>query len=327
MPVRNTSATVCDAVASILAQDHADLELIVVDDGSTDDTADRVAAMQDDRIHLVGLGCHAGLVAALNRGLACARGPLLARLDGDDLCDPGRVGAQVEFLTEHPEVAVCDTQVEIFRDDGPIGGGFAAYEAWVNTIETHEDFERECLVENPVIHPAVMARTDLLREVGGYRDGPFPEDYDLWLRCLRAGARFHKLPRRLVRWRDGEGRATRTDPRYRRSAFFPLKWEHLAATRLRARPRVAVWGAGSAGRPWLRAIREHGLDLVAAFDIDPAKIGRTRQGAPVLSVEQVEEVDIDLLLVAVGARGARALIRNHLSRTRYREVEHFLFVA
>jgi len=328
MPVRDVADTVDAAARSILAGDHTDLELLIVDDGSTDDTPARLAglAAEDGRVRVLSQG-PAGIVTALNRGLEAARGPWLARMDGDDLSEPGRLSTQLRFLAEHPGIGVCDSRVQIFRDDGPTGGGYQSYQRWLDGIQTHRDFEREMLIENPIVHPAVVASTALLRRVGGYCDGPFPEDYDIWLRCARAGARFHKLPERLLRWRDHGRRLTRTDRRYSRSAFVPLKWEHLAATRLRPGLRVAVWGAGSAARPWLRALRQSDCELTAVFDIDPAKIGNPRQGVTVRPVEEVGEATFDLLLVAVGARGARALIRERLAQTALEEPSDYLVVA
>ena len=327
MPIRNVAATVLDTVDSILAQRFGDLELVVVDDGSSDGSAELVDGRNDPRVRLVRWDAPVGLVSALNRGVAEARGPLLARMDGDDTAHVDRIGRQVARFAQSGDLDVCDSRVEVFRDDGPTGGGYLAYQRWLDTIHTHGDFEREFLVENPVAHPAVMVRTEVLRSVGGYRDGPFPEDYDVWLRCLRAGARFHKIRDRLVRWRDHPARATRVDPRYARSAFFPLKWDHLLRTRLTDRPTVAVWGAGPTARPWLRALKQGGHPMTAVFDIDPRKIGRQRQSVPVLPLDQLTSVAFDLLLIAVGARGARDLIRARLATTPLTEVRDFLFVA
>ncbi len=181
MPVRDAEATLTAAVGSIQEQDWQDLELLVIDDGSADGSLDLVAdrARGDARIRLVTMGERAGIVAALNRGLAEARGGLLSRMDADDIAAPERLARQIRFLDAAPAVGVCDSRVEIFRDDGPVAGGFRAYQRWLDGIEHDGDFEREFLVENPVVHPASTARLGLLRRVGGYRDGPFPEDYDL----------------------------------------------------------------------------------------------------------------------------------------------------
>lgn len=329
MPVRDVADTVDAAARSILDGDLADLSLLVVDDGSRDGTGERLRALADadPRVRVLTMDGPSGIVPALNRGLAGVESPWLARMDGDDLARADRLRVQLDFLERHARVDVCDSRVRIFRDDGPVGGGYLAYQTWLDGIEVHADFEREALVENPVVHPAVIARTDLLRAVGGYRGGDFPEDYDLWLRCMRAGARFHKLPERLVGWRDHGRRLTRTDRRYARSAFVPLKWSHLEALRLRPGMRVGVWGAGPTARPWLRRLKDGPYELAAVFDIDPAKIGHPRQGVTVRPVEDVGEVAMDLLLVAVGARGARALIRERLAGTSLAEPDQVVFVA
>ncbi len=329
MPARDAGATIGPALDSILGQTLRELELIVVDDGSRDDTEAvvRRRAAGDPRVRVLSLREPRGIVQALNTGLAAARAPLLARMDADDLADAHRLALQHRFLGDHPEIDVCDSRVEIFRDDGPVRGGFAAYQRWLDGMERHEDMARECLVENPVVHPAVMARSALLRSLGGYRDGPFPEDYDLWLRALRAGARFHKLPARLLRWRDHGRRLTRTDDRYGRRGFFTLKWRHVERTLLRPGQRVGVWGAGRAGRPWRRNLHRSAAVLAAVYDIDPAKIGRTRQGVPVLPADEVDRQPLDLLLVAVGARGARALIRERLDAAGVVEGRDAYFVA
>ena len=326
MPVRNMQTTVLSAVDSILNQQFEELELIVVDDGSTDGTAQQLARRRDPRLRVIRQD-NTGIVGALNHGLAAARGPLLARMDGDDLARPDRIGAQVGYLERHLDIGVCDSRVEIFRDDGPVAGGFRAYQQWLDTIEGPDDFVRNSLIENPVVHPASCSRTAIIRDVGGYREGGFPEDYDLWLRCLRNGVRFHKLPDRLLRWRDHGARLTRTDGRYGRAGFFQLKWEHLQHWRLGGEPRVVIWGAGPTARPWLRALSRSSARLVAVFDIDPVKIGRTRQGVEIRPIDDLERADYDLLLIAVGARGARQQIRHRLATTALVEGEQFLFVA
>jgi hypothetical protein len=145
------------------------------------------------------------------------------------------------------------------------------------------------------------------------REGDLPEDYDLWLRVRRAGARFHKLPRRLVRWRDRSGRLTRTDRRYRREAFFRVKWEHFVATRDIEATRIAVWGAAAGGRPWIRELVRSGHPPVAVVDVDPVAIGRTRHGVEVVCPERLAATRPDLVLAAVGRSGARGLIEARLA--------------
>jgi glycosyltransferase involved in cell wall biosynthesis len=113
LPVRDAAATIDEAVASVLAQSHRNLELIAVDDGSADDSAARLAgwASRDPRVRIL-QGPPRGLVAALEQGLALCRARLVARMDADDLCHPERLEAQLALLDQRPALGVVATQVQ-----------------------------------------------------------------------------------------------------------------------------------------------------------------------------------------------------------------------
>jgi hypothetical protein len=172
-----------------------------------------------------------------------------------------------------------------------------------------------------------MLRASALRAIGGYRDGAFPEDYDLWLRLDAAGFALAKLPRVLLRWRRGPRAATARDPRYEGAPFPELKAPFLVA-RLRsvARP-IDVWGAGRTGRLLARALEPHGARASRFIDIDPKKIGRTARGVPIVAVDALAPPAERWVVVALGARGARDLARAELLRRGYREGDDFLCAA
>lgn len=324
MPVRDAAATLGAAIDSVRAQTLAAWELIAVDDGSSDGSLEllRSVAVQDVRLRVV-QGPPRGIVAALNEGLRLARAPLIARMDADDLSLPDRLEAQVRLLDSRPELGLASCLVECFPAE-LISDGMRHYEAWLNGLVEPEQIAVERLVESPLVHPSVLARRSVLTE---YRDGPFPEDYDLWLRMHEAGVRMAKVPRVLLRWRDGDGRLTRTDPRYGASGFLRLKAAHLARTFLRDRRAVRIWGAGPDGKRWRPILAEVGIAVAGFFDIDPRKIGgRVGRQVPVLSWERVPELRDTPLIVAVGAKGARAQIREALLGSRLREGADWLFV-
>jgi hypothetical protein len=182
----------------------------------------------------------------------------------------------------------------------------------------------ELLVESPMFHPATTFRADALAAVGGWREGDFPEDYDLLLRLARGGWCLENLDVEVLAWRDRADRLTRVDPRYRRAAFAPLKREHLRATCLGEPRTVAAWGAGKEGGPWIRWLLDEGHCVPFAIDIKPRG---TRHGVPVVLPPALVGAQFDLLLVAVGARGARELIRAELARLRPDLVEGRDWVA
>jgi hypothetical protein len=171
-----------------------------------------------------------------------------------------------------------------------------------------------------------MLRRDAVLAIGGYRDGAFPEDYDLWLRLAAAGVPMAKLDRLGLRWRHRAGRLTFTDPRYSPENIRALKASHLAV-RLRAETRaLVVWGAGPFGRRLARALEPHGIRATRFVDIDPDKIGRTARGAPITA-----HADLDpsrhFVVFAVGALGARDLVRAALAQLGFVEGRDFLCAA
>ena len=326
LPVRDAQDTVAEAIESLIAQTFDDHEILVVDDGSSDDTPSIVGDLgaREDRIRLVE-SPRPGIVPALNEGLRVARGSLIARHDADDVALPERFERQRDWLGEHPDVALVGCLVETFPRDGR--EGMLRYESWINGLVEHDDLAREFFVESPVAHPSVLMRREALEGVGGYRDHGWPEDYDLWLRLLAAGARFGKVPEVLLRWRDEPTRLSRTSEVYARDQFLRAKARYLGPVWLRERDRVLLWGAGPTGRRFARFLREEGIEVAGFVDIDPRKVGRERQGVPVRAPDSLDLASDPPLLIAVGARDAREEIRAHLVPLGYVEGTHFLCVA
>jgi glycosyltransferase involved in cell wall biosynthesis len=327
LPFRDAADTIDAALAGLL-HGEALLEVLCIDDGSVDAGADRVRvwSTRDPRVRLL-RATGSGLVAALAQGVAAARGGLLARMDADDLSHPRRLTAQHEFLGQHPHVSVVGTRVEAFADDGGPGEGMLRYVAWQNALLTEHDHRRELFVESPLCHPSIMLRREALLAVGGYRDQGGPEDYDLFLRLDAAGHAMAKLPEVLLRWRHRAERATFRDPRYSLARMREAKAPFLAArVRASGKTRRVLWGAGPTGRRLARCLEPLDLRFDLVIDIDPAKIGRRARGAPIAAMDALD-VARDCVVGAVGARGARALIRPALLERGFREGYDFWFAA
>jgi len=329
LPFRDEAAFLPECLASIRAQTEEDWELVAIDDGSRDQSAEIVARWGDGdpRMRLLRPG-RAGLVAALNLGIAEARAPLLARMDADDVIHPGRLQAQREWMDAHPDAALCGTQVELFPPE-EVRGGYLEYVRWQNECVEPERIAADIYVESPFAHPSVTARTEVLRAAGGYADGPFPEDYDLWLRLHAAGHQMGKVPRVLLRWRERGARTSRTDPRYARDAFDRLRADYLARDpRLHAGREIVVWGAGRRSRLRARLAMERGIAPVAWIDIDPDKIGHRVWGLPVHPPEWLAgRVPRPFVLVYVNNHGARDLIAARLAEMGYVVGEEWLGVG
>jgi len=329
LPAHNAARTLPRALESIQAQTFTDWELVLVDDGSTDDTAALLETWtrREPRLHPVRQP-HRGLVPALEAGLARARGAFIARMDADDVSRPTRLERQVRFLEAHPDVGVVSCLVE-FGGDAIRNQGFARHVAWLNSLTTPEAMALNRFVEAPVAHPSVLFRRALLAQHGGYRDGPFPEDYELWLRWIERGVRLAKVPEPLLVWNDSPARLSRRDPRYGTESFYAVKAPYLArAVRVTlGGRRLWVWGAGRLTRRRVELLEAEGLDVHGFVDVDPNKWGRPRHGRLVIRPADLPTPDEALVLGYVASRGARELIRESLRHAGYREGRDFWLAA
>lgn len=328
LPVRNGADFLAGALDSIATQSFRDWECIVVDDGSTDDSADVAArfAAHDPRFR-VAVRQHEGLVAALNAGLDLCSAPLVARMDADDVSLPLRLEKQAALLQAQPEITLCGCLVEAFPPEH-VGEGMALYIDWLNSVADEADIARDFFVESPFAHPSVMFRRDAVAAAGGYQDHGWPEDYDLWMRLFVSGARFAKVPETLYLWRDYPERMSRTHRAYTIPKFRKLKAHYLLQSRLRGRGRITLWGAGREGRWWLREFATAGIEVARLIDVDPKKIGRRIGEIPILPPDALARREAgDFIVCAVGARGARLLIRDTLLELGYTEITDFIFVA
>lgn len=176
MPVYNAATYVGDAVRSILDQTFGDFELLIIDDGSTDETRMTVGNFTDPRVRLIEGGMNAGLARRLNQGVGQSTSPLIARMDADDRSLPQRLQLQVEYLDAHPEIALVGTQICFSR------GGRREQRFEVPSLPRHVRWALH--FGNCIGHMTVLARRELFAETGGYDETlATAQDYDLWARA------------------------------------------------------------------------------------------------------------------------------------------------
>src|SRR5262245_11275387 len=197
LPVHNGERFLREALDSVLGQTFGDLELIVVDDGSTDSTPSILGLYPDSRLRVLTLP-HVGLVEALNHGVGQARGRFVARMDADDVSLPSRLERQVELLDRRREAGLVATWVAVIDEQG------RQVDQRVLPAQ-HVDLHRRLLLRNPFQHGSVMLRREVFDRVGAYRDDyGHNEDYDLWRRVARA-YELATVPEVLYRYRVHEG--------------------------------------------------------------------------------------------------------------------------
>jgi len=216
MAAYNEEQDIGRAIESILAQTFTNWELIVIDDGSTDTTADIVRryAAEDSRIHLVCNETNLELSESLNKGIGLAQADLIARADADDINLPERLSKQYEFLQVHNEIDVLGTAAYLLDETG------RRVKTYSHPL-THAELEGLPFIKIPFFHPSVMIRRKFFNTAGLY-DPHYPnaEDKELWLRGISIGCRYANLPEPLIEYStDGFIKSWRSILKHARSLF------------------------------------------------------------------------------------------------------------
>jgi glycosyltransferase involved in cell wall biosynthesis len=176
MPVYNAAPHLLEAANSILSGSFADLELLAIDDGSTDESFEILRGIKDPRLRVVCNDGNQGVIATLNRGLELAKGEFIARMDADDISMPERLKRQVAFMDANPEIGLSGTWARTFG-----AGPESVMRSPLSPIEIH----MELFAFNAICHPTVIFRRDLFARHGlRYEaDARHAEDLDLWMRA------------------------------------------------------------------------------------------------------------------------------------------------
>lgn len=323
IPVRNGGRFLRQAVSSILSQSFENLELLLIDDHSTDGAVD--ALDHDDTRLKIFKSTGRGVVAAFNFGFERCHGEFIARMDADDVALTERLACQLDYLAQQPTVEIAGCCVEIFSESG-IKGGFKRYQDWLNSVRDPLTVHRQIFIESPMPNPGLMFRRRALQRLGGYRNNGWPEDYDLILRADADNMPMGKPPPVLLRWREHGDRLTHTDPLYQRHRFMRAKTHFLVNRRLRDRP-VIIWGAGPTGRSIHDLIISEGGKVEGFIEVHPRRIGGRKRALPVWPVDKITNQGAAMLLIAVGAAGARTKIAAFLDEHSKIEGQDYLFVA
>lgn len=324
IPFFNAEKTLERSVRSIMNQTYSNLEIILVNNNSTDNSLSIVQKLQveDQRIQIL-IEKKQGVSHAANKGNTAAIGEFVARMDADDYSYSERIAKQVNFLNSNLSIGVTSCLVNHVGHT-PNTQGLNKFVQWANKQKTQTEIFMNQFIEAPIINPTVLYRKELLQQHGGYLHGDFPEDYEMWLRWLNNGVQFQKVPEVLFDWYDSDTRLTRTDVRYSVDAFYKTKTKYLATwLHQNNKPYIWVWGAGRTSRKRAELIQHEGIWIEGYIDVKTRELGET-------CCVHFEEFNWDassFVVSYVGNWGARKKIRNFLLSKGKIEGEDFILAS
>jgi glycosyltransferase involved in cell wall biosynthesis len=322
----NAAASITACLTSIGRQSFKDWQCVVVDDGSTDDTATLVNSIiaNDPRVQLLQRP-HQGVVAARNAGIDNCTGDFIAIMDADDFMLPERLAAQLRAFEQTASLAAVGSKV-CYLPRTAVGPGRLDYERWLNSQRSADDIRRHRYIEMPVGHPTLMLRASALKALR-YRDMGWPEDWDLLLRLLDLGAEVSIVPQVLHHWNLAESTLSQHSPAYTIEAFARCRATFLADGFLRDVNNYALMGYGNTGKRLRKDLRALGKQCSLICELHPARIGQTIDGAEVIHHDEIPQRPIDKMLVSVAGWEERQSIRELLNRNGLLENQDFVFTA
>jgi len=219
MPAYNAEKFIAEAINSVLKQSFSDFELLIINDGSTDNTGRIIRSFKDQRITLIEQE-NKGVAAALNTGLKLSKARYVARFDADDICYPERLKIQFDFITAHPEYHVVGSAADYVDEDGNF--------IFTQHPVAHLDEEIQELKYNvcPFIHSTVLYKKEVINNNGGYNEYAYTyEDHFLWVNILK-DQKACNLSQPLIKVRLNPGSVT-IDEKWRTRKFREIKYGTL----------------------------------------------------------------------------------------------------
>lgn len=233
LPAYNCEKFIGKAIQSVLQQTFTDFELIIINDGSTDNTGSVIQTFDDQRILYLKNPGNQGLISTLNKAITYVKGKYIARMDGDDICLAERLAKQKAFLDENENITVVASTIEFINEQEEKTG---VWELDRQTI-TPEQIKKAILKQNCIAHPTVMMRSEIIKQLKYMEYQKNIEDYDLWLRLLNRGYKIAKLDESLLLYRIHDSSITsvhlkKTNPFFKHLAMkikFLTRFSHISS--------------------------------------------------------------------------------------------------
>ena len=303
MPAYNVDRYIKDAIQSILDQNFSDWELIVVNDGSTDNTWEVISTFNDSRIQSFNFNKNRGVGWASKYALERINSPYIARMDSDDLCMPDRLKKQYEFMEQNSDIAVVRCYAEIFSDDPEVKNSrFYKRKKSFTEPRCNQEMTSEKLSETLywylcLINPTTFMRTDVVKNIGYQACLKISEDYHLLYNINRQGYKFDTVPEVLYRYRVVRNSATETHNKINReNIFYYVK--HIDILNLCKKTQVVIWGTGSQAKDLLELLEQDNIKISGFIDYNQDLWGSKIDDIPVYSPDILKPDKYKVLIAA-----------------------------
>jgi glycosyltransferase involved in cell wall biosynthesis len=295
MPMRNAAPFIEECLLSIVKQTYTNYELLIVDDHSSDESAQLIQGFLSSKSIRLLKNKGKGIIPALQTAYQQSSGEIITRMDADDIMPSQKLEWMVNKLLIHDKGHVVTGLVKYFRQ-GEIGLGYRRYAHWLNNItrskSNFQEIYKECVIPSPCW---MMFREDFDR-IGGFEGETYPEDYDLAFRMYKYGMKVMPVRRVCHLWRDHGSRASRNDPNYADNNFLDIKLNYFLELDYKKEKPLLVWGAGKKGKYVAMSLKKRNVPFKWLSE-NGNKIGKSIYGIEVYRPIPAEWAEVQIIVL------------------------------
>ncbi len=324
IPFKNTSKYLKQCIDSIINQSYSNWELLIVDDGSTDNSYDIVSSYSenDPRIKLYNNDGN-GIIEALRLAFKHSSGEFITRMDSDDIMTPNKLEVMVNSLLDYGKGHIALGLVTYFSEEG-INDGYSSYEKWLNKLtrkgENYSEIYKECVIPSPCW---MVFKEDFIK-CGAFEPNRYPEDYELTFRFYKYDLKCIPSNNMLHYWRDHPIRTSRTHEHYAQNHFIDLKLRYFLELHYNASRPLTIWGAGHKGKTVAKTLVDKNIPFHWICD-NRKKINKHIYSQQLREFKYLEHLKNPQSIITVANSEAQKEIRDYLHKQNMKSMDDYFF--
>ena len=323
-PFKNTQDYISECLDSIINQTYINWELLIVDDGSSDDSFSIVEAyaQKESRIKLL-QNDGEGIIDALHLALEKSQGDYITRMDSDDVMSSDKLEVMLNLLIRKEKRHLAIGLVHYFSEEG-ISNGYERYEQWLNDLtrngRNYSEIYKECVIPSPcwMIHKEDLISCD------AFNPTRYPEDYDLAFRFYKHSMKCIPCNKVLHHWRDYPTRTSRTHPHYAQNYFLDMKLNYFLELDYDPNRILTLWGAGFKGKHIAKLLKEKNIPFIWICN-NPKKIGKHIYNIEMQDFKHLNELENPQCIVTVANETSQEHIKTYFSNQDMYSMEDYFF--